>query len=75
MSYTRGRHRSGRPGLIWRPRPARTAGPPRHLRKRNNRLIAPGALGLTLTLSVALLMISGYAAAAGAVAIASMFAP
>ena len=75
MSYTRGRHRRGRPGLVCYQTPARLAGPPRHLRKPNPRLVAPRALGLTLALSMALLMISGYATAAGAVAIATMFAP
>jgi hypothetical protein len=64
-----GRHRSG----TRRPLTVRIR-PPRHLR-HTTKVVAPRALGLTLALSVVLLMISGYATAAGAVAIASIFAP
>ncbi|MEV6967287.1 hypothetical protein AB0M47_19500 [Hamadaea sp. NPDC051192] len=64
-----GRHRSG----TRRPLTVRTA-PPRHLR-RTGRIAAPRALGVTVALSVTLLMISGYATAAGAMAIAAIFAP
>ncbi|NUR74279.1 MAG: hypothetical protein HOU81_26010 [Hamadaea sp.] len=63
-----GRHRSGQR----RPFTVRVAHP-RHL--RHGRVAAPRALGLTLALGFTLLMISGYATAAGAVAIAAIFAP
>lgn len=76
MAYSGGRHRSGQPGLVRYARmPAdRFAGTPRHLR-RQTRLVAPVTLTLTLGLSLMLLVVSGYATAAGAVAVATMFAP
>jgi len=64
-----GRHRSG----TRRPITFRTV-PPRHLRRRT-RIAAPRALGLTLALAGGLLLISAYATASGAVAIAAIFAP
>lgn len=73
MAYAHRRHRAGLPGRIPCRSTVPTASigvPGRHRRTRHHR-----GLALALGLCLFMLAASGYATAAGAVALAGMFAP
>ncbi|NUT35603.1 MAG: hypothetical protein HOV79_21325 [Hamadaea sp.] len=77
MAYTRGRHRTGRPGLVHYRVPAgpRVRRTPAHRRDHGAPVAAPVTLAVTLLASLILLLAGGYATAEGAVAIAAIFIP
>lgn len=76
MAYTRGRHRTGEPGLVpYRAPRGRRFRKAAHRRPGSAPVAAPATLAVTLLASLILLLAGGYATAEGAVAIAAIFTP